>query len=89
MGDVLLDWEDPLRFPLQGVLPAVKDAPKEGRDGRVDLSAAGSDNEGSGAGGGGYICPLIIEYLHPVYRHSPDTGDIYGSRETAGGRRCQ
>ena len=44
MGGVSSDWEDPGRFPPQGGQSVGKYAAVEGREGKVDLSAAGRGN---------------------------------------------
>ena len=74
MGDVPSYWEDLGRFQPQGGPLAGKDAAEQGRDRHMDLSATGCINEVSRAGGGGYICILLPEYVCPGYRHSATTG---------------
>ena len=84
-SDVPSDWEDPGRVSPQGGPSAGKGSAKEGHDKQVYLSATGSENEGSGTGGGGDIIPLPPEYRFPVYHHLADTGAMSGGGATPGG----
>ena len=84
MGDIPLDWEEPRQFLPQDGPTTGKDAAKEGRDGYIDLSAAGSGHEVSGAVGGGDVRNPLLEYCHPVYFHLANTGAISSVVETFG-----
>ena len=85
MDDVSSGWDYPGRFPSQGIPPSVKDSAIHGRDRQVYLPISGCGNEGSGAGGGGYVRPQTPEYQRPVYRYSSNTRDMSGIRSMAGG----
>ena len=45
---------------------------------QVYQPTSGKGNEGSGDGGGGYVRPLPPEYYRTIYRHSSNTGAMYG-----------
>ena len=43
----------------------------------MGIYATRRGHEVSGAGVGGYVCPMLTEYRCPVHRHSADTGAMF------------